>query len=160
MSKNTVSNDARMSANAKQASQSVKTIQVAKNAQDFEKSCTNAQIHWKFTSSSSIWAEVVSKNTTKITSQRNKAQTAKLNEIIQWKSRRMIMLSKNFVNDINSTEGRNRINKRLKDEKIDVLITMIYLSRTENSIVFTMSEKNTANQLIQCRLDWPYDRIG
>jgi hypothetical protein len=72
----------------------------------------------------------------------------------------MIMLSKNFVNDINSTEGRNRINKRLKDEKIDVLITMIYLSRTENSIVFTMSEKNTANQLIQCRLDWPYDRIG
>jgi hypothetical protein len=34
-----------MSANAKQASQSVKTIQVAKNAQDFEKSCTNAQIH-------------------------------------------------------------------------------------------------------------------
>jgi hypothetical protein len=54
MSKNTVSNDARTSANLKQASQSVKTIQIAKNAQAFEKSRTNASINSTSTSSSSI----------------------------------------------------------------------------------------------------------
>jgi sulfatase maturation enzyme AslB (radical SAM superfamily) len=31
---------------------------------------------------------------------------------------------------------------------------MINLSKTENNIVFTMFEKNTANQLIQCRSVW------
>jgi isochorismate hydrolase len=104
--------------------------------------------------SSSIWAEVVSKNIIKNTNQRNKAQIAKLNETLQWKSRRMIMFSKNFVNEINSSECRNRMNKRLKNEKVDILITMINLSRTKNSIVFTVLEKNTANQLIQCRSIW------
>jgi hypothetical protein len=37
------------------------------------------------------------------------------------------------------------MNKRLKDEKIDIVIIMINLSRTENNIVFTVSEKNTAS---------------
>jgi hypothetical protein len=46
------------------------------------------------------------------------------------------------------------MNKRLTDEKIDILITMINLSRTENNIVFTISKKNTANQLIQCQSIW------
>ncbi len=46
------------------------------------------------------------------------------------------------------------MNKRLRNEKIDILITMINLSRTENNIVFTVSKKNTANQLIQCQSIW------
>jgi hypothetical protein len=62
------------------------------------------------------------------------------------------MISKNFVNAINLIKCKNRMNKRLKDEKIDILITMINLSRTENNIVFTVSKKNTTNQLIQCQL--------
>jgi hypothetical protein len=66
----------------------------------------------------------------------------------------MIMFSKNSVNEINSSECTDRMNKRLKNEKIDILITMINLSRTKNNIVFTVSEKNTANQLIQCRSIW------
>jgi hypothetical protein len=114
------------------------------------KSHTNNRTNLTTTSSSSIWAKVISKNTTKIA----KAQTAKLKKTIQWKSRRIIMFSKKSVNAINSTECRNRINKRLKDEKIDILITMINLSRTENNIVFTVSKKNTASQLIQCRSIW------
>jgi patatin-like phospholipase/acyl hydrolase len=57
----------------------------------------------------------------------------------------MIMFSKNFVNAINSIECRDKMNKRLKDEKIDILITMINLSRTKNNIVFTVSTKNTAS---------------
>jgi mRNA-degrading endonuclease YafQ of YafQ-DinJ toxin-antitoxin module len=102
----------------------------------------------------STWAKVISKNFTKIANQKIKAQTTKLNETIQWKSRQMIMFSKNFVNEINSSECRDRMNKRLKDEKIDILITMINLSRTENNIIFIISKKNIANQLIQCRSIW------
>jgi hypothetical protein len=64
------------------------------------------------------------------------------------------MFSKNFVNEINSSECRDRMNKKLKDAKVDILITMINLSRTKNNIVFTVSKKNTANQLIQCRSIW------
>jgi hypothetical protein len=103
---------------------------------------------------SSTWAKIVSKNTTKITNQKIKTQTTKLNETVQWKSRRMIMFSINFVNEINSSDCRDRMNKRLKNEKIDILITMINLSRTENSIVFTVFEKNTTNQLIKCKSIW------
>jgi hypothetical protein len=66
----------------------------------------------------------------------------------------MIMFSKNLVNEINSIECRDRMNERLKNEKIDILITMINLSRTKNNIVFIVSKKNTANQLIQCRSIW------
>ncbi len=132
---------------SKETSQASRKILTAKKSQTSSKSQTNNQTS---SSSSFIWAKVVSKNTTKIV----KAQTAKLNETIQWKSRRMIMFSKNFVNAINSTECRNRMNKRLKDEKIDILITMINLSRTRNSIVFIVSKKNIANQLIQCRSVW------
>jgi hypothetical protein len=66
-------------------------------------------------SSSSIWAKVVSKNTTKIMNQKIRSQTIKLNETIQWKSRRMILFSKNFVDEINSIDCKDRINKKLKD---------------------------------------------
>jgi hypothetical protein len=105
-------------------------------------------------SSSFIWAKVMNKNITKIMNQKIRSQTVKLNETIQWKCRRMILFSKNFIDEINSTECRDRINKRLKDQKIDILVTMINLSRTENSVIFTVSKKNTANQLIQCRSVW------
>jgi hypothetical protein len=74
-----------------------------------------------------------------------------LNEIIQWNNRRMIMFSKS---SINSSECRDKMNKRLKNEKIDILITMISLLKTENIIVFTVSKKNTVNQLIQCQSIW------
>jgi hypothetical protein len=85
------------------------------------------------------------KNITKITNQKIKAQTTKLNETIQWKSRKMIMFSKNLINKINSSDCKNKMNKRLKNEEIDILITMINLSKTENNIVFTVSKKNTTN---------------
>jgi hypothetical protein len=135
--------------NSKETFHVSKTL-IKEKSQASQKAHTNDQTNSTSLSSSSIWAKVVSKNTTKIA----KAQTAKLNETIQWKSRRMIMFSKNFVNAINSTECRDRMNKRLKDEKIDILITMIKLSKTENNIVFIVSKKNTANQLIQCRSVW------
>jgi hypothetical protein len=64
------------------------------------------------------------------------------------------MFSKNFVNEINSTECEDKMNERLKNQKIDILITMINLSRTRNNIVFIVSKKNIANQLIQCRSIW------
>jgi hypothetical protein len=122
------------------------------NSQFSEKIILNAEK--ASTSSTSTWAEVISKNTTKNANQKIKAQTAKLNETIQWKSRRMIMFSRNFVDEINSIDCRDRMNKRLKNEKIDILITMINLSKTKNSIVFTVAKKNTTNQLIKCRSVW------
>jgi hypothetical protein len=97
---------------------------------------------------------VISKNIIKMTNQKIKAQTTKLNETIHWKSRRMIMFSKNAVNEINSTEYKDKMNQKLRDEKINILITMINLSQIRNSIVFTIFEKNIANQLIQCRSVW------
>jgi hypothetical protein len=124
---------------------------IAKRSQASEKSRADVEAN---STTSFIWAEVISKNITKIANQKIKAQATKLNETIQWKSRRMIMFSINFVNEINSSDCRDRMNKRLKDEKIDILITMINLFRTKNSIVFTVSEKNTANQLIKCKSVW------
>jgi hypothetical protein len=64
------------------------------------------------------------------------------------------MFSENLVTKINSLECRDKINKKLQDAKIDILIISINLSRITNSIIFTVSEKNTADQLIQCWLIW------
>jgi uncharacterized membrane-anchored protein YitT (DUF2179 family) len=53
---------------------------IAKRAQTSEKSRTNAETN--STTSSFIWAKVVSKNITKVANQRIKAQAIKLNETI------------------------------------------------------------------------------
>ncbi len=136
------------------AKSQLKLNEEIQQVQSSEKSQTNDECSL---STSSFWAEVVSKNTIKTiktANQKIKTQTAKLNETIQWKSRRMIMFSKTSVTEINSSECRDKMNKRLQDAKIDILITLINLSRTGNSIVFTVSEKNTADQLIKCRSIW------
>jgi hypothetical protein len=64
------------------------------------------------------------------------------------------MIFKDSVNDINSIECRDRMNNKLQSEKSDILITMVNLSRSKNSIIFTVSEKHIAEQLIQCRSIW------
>ncbi len=43
----------------------------------------------------------------------------------------MIMFSKNFVNEINFSDDKDKINKRLKDEKVDILITMCQNDESE-----------------------------
>jgi hypothetical protein len=137
---NSVLNPAKFS-NSNKTSQALRKILIAKTSQMSSKFHTNNRTNLTSSSSFFIWAKIINKNITKIA----KAQTTKLNETIQWKNRRMIMLSKNFVNVINLIKCKDKMNKRLKKEKIDILITMINLSRTENNIVFTISKKNIAN---------------
>ncbi len=112
--------------NSKETSQASRKILTTRTSQTSSKSYTNNHTNLTSSSSSFIWAKVVNKNTTKVA----KAQTAKLNETIQWKSRHMIVFSKNFVNAINSTESRDRMNKRIRNKKNDILITIINSLRT------------------------------
>jgi hypothetical protein len=140
-SKKSVSINAKTQSDAKKTSQTSRKFQTARKNSASEKARTNESTNLTFSSSSFIWAKVMNKNITKIMKQKIKSQIIKLNETIQWKSRKMFLFSKNFVDEINSIKCRNKINKWLKNQKIDILITMINLSRIENNVIFTVSKK-------------------
>ena len=64
----------------------------------------------------------------------------------------MIARSKNRISIINSIEYRNKVNDALKlPKKCDVLIQTVQLSRTEQHIVFTITENINVEKLIEYR---------
>jgi hypothetical protein len=108
--KNISTNTAKAQSNSNSKKiETVRKSQTIRKSQSSEKCRATTESHTSTTSST--WAEVVSKNIIKFTNQKIKAQSAKLNETIQWKSRRMIMFPKNSVLEINSTECRDRKNE-------------------------------------------------
>ena len=59
-------------------------------------------------------------------------------------------MKKSKTNQIDCMEYRNKMNNALKKSNIhDILIITAEMSKTKNSIIFTVTKKNTANQLIQ-----------
>ena len=53
---------------------------------------------------------------------------------------------------------RNKMNNALKKVNIhDVLVIAAEMSKTKHFIIFTVAEKNTANQLIKQRTAWEKD---
>ena len=124
-----------------QISQNVNTISLISR----QKSNTNR-------SSSTSWAQVVSRNTTKNVKMQEKKKSAKIAKSDAWLSKRMIARSKNPISNINSNEYRNKINDALKlHKKSDVLVQTVQLSRTEQHIVFTTTENINAEKLIEYR---------
>ena len=64
----------------------------------------------------------------------------------------MIARSKHQISNINSMNYRNKINDALKlHKKSNVLIQTVQLSRTEQHIVFTITEDISAERLIEYR---------
>ena len=62
----------------------------------------------------------------------------------------MIMISIASINQINCINYRNKMNNAFKKINIhDVLIVAAEMSKIKHFIIFTMIEKNTANQLIE-----------
>ena len=79
----------------------------------------------------------------------------KIDEKTAWKNRWLIMISKTSINQIDCMKYQNKMNNAFKNVNIhDVLIITTELSQTKNFIIFTMIEKNTANQLINHRKIW------
>ena len=67
----------------------------------------------------------------------------------------MIMISTAPINQINCMKYRNKMNNVFKKINIhDVLIIAAEMSKTKHFIIFTVVEKNTANQLIENRATW------
>ena len=67
----------------------------------------------------------------------------------------MIMILTASINQINCMKYRNKINNIFKKINIhDVLVIAAEMSKTKHSIIFTVVEKNTANQLIQNQIAW------
>ena len=70
----------------------------------------------------------------------------------------MIMISTAPINQINCMEYRNKMNNALKKANIhDVLVIAAEMSKIKHFIIFTVAEKNTANQLIENRVTWEKD---
>ena len=62
----------------------------------------------------------------------------------------MIMISTASINQINCMKYRNKMNNVFKKTNIhDVLIIAAEMSKIKHFIIFTVIEKNIANQLIQ-----------
>ena len=79
----------------------------------------------------------------------------KIDEETAWKNRRMIMISTASINQINCMKYRNKINNIFKKINIhDILIIGAEMFKTKHFIIFTMIEKNTANQLVENRIIW------
>ena len=79
----------------------------------------------------------------------------KIDEKTAWKNRRMIMISTASINQINCMKYRNKMNNVFKKINIyDVLIITAEMFKIKHFIIFTVIEKNTANQLIQNRIAW------
>ena len=67
----------------------------------------------------------------------------------------MIMISTTSINQINCMNYRNKMNNVFKKINIhDVLIIAVEMFKIKHFIIFTMIEKNTANQLIENRVTW------
>ena len=67
----------------------------------------------------------------------------------------MIMISTAPINQINCMKYRNKMNNVFKKANIhDVLVIAAEMSKIKHFIIFTVAEKNTANQLIQNRTAW------
>ena len=65
----------------------------------------------------------------------------------------MIMIPTAPINQINCMKYRNKMNNALKKANIhDVLVIAAEMSKTKHFIIFTVAEKNTANQLIENRV--------
>ena len=64
----------------------------------------------------------------------------------------MIMISTASISQIDCMKYRNKMNNVFKKVNIhDVLIIAAEMSKIKHSIIFTMIEKNIANQLIKQR---------
>ena len=62
------------------------------------------------------------------------------------------MISTASISQIDCMKYRNKMNNALKKVNIhDVLVIAAEMSKTKHSIIFTMAEKNIANQLIKQR---------
>ena len=78
------------------------------------------------------------------------AKKAKIDEKTAWKNRRMIMISTTPISQINCMKYRNKMNIAFKKVNIcDVLVVAADLFKIKNSAIFTITEKNTASQLIK-----------
>ena len=70
----------------------------------------------------------------------------------------MIMISTASINQINCMKYRNKMNNAFKKINIhDVLVIAAKMSKIKHFIIFTMIEKNIANQLIENRATWKKD---
>ena len=70
----------------------------------------------------------------------------------------MIMISTTPINQINCMKYPNKINNVFKKINIhDVLVITAELFKTKNFIIFTVTKKNTANQLINHQNAWKKD---
>ena len=70
----------------------------------------------------------------------------------------MIMIPIAPINQINCMKYRNKMNNALKKANIhDVLVIAAEMSKTKHFIIFTVAEKNIANQLIENRITWKKD---
>ena len=64
----------------------------------------------------------------------------------------MIMIPTAPINQINCMKYQNKMNNALKKANIhDVLVIAAEMSKIKHFIIFTMAEKNIANQLIENR---------
>ena len=65
------------------------------------------------------------------------------------------MIFQFITNSIDCMEYRDKMNNALKKANIhNILIIAAGLSKTKNSIIFTVDENNTADQLIEKRTAW------
>ena len=109
----------------------------------------------KNVSSSTSWAQVVSRNTTKSAKINEKKDFAKSAKSDAWLSRRIIARPKNQISTINAVEYRNKINDALKlHKKGDMLVQTVQLSRTGQHIVFTTTENSNAQEFVEYRKTW------
>ena len=107
---------------------------------------------------SKSWTQVVNRETVKKIQKINMIdmiKKVKIDEKTAWKNRRMIMISTTSINQINCMKYRNKMNNVFKKINIhDVLIIAAEMFKIKHFIIFTMIEKNIANQLIKNGIAW------
>ena len=110
------------------------------------------------TTNSKSWTQIVNWNTVKKIQKINlidMIKKIKIDEKTIWKNRQMIMISTISINQINCMKYQNKMNNVFKKINIhDVLIIAAEMSKIKYFIIFTMIEKNIANQLIQNQIAW------
>ena len=79
----------------------------------------------------------------------------KINKKTTWKNRQMIMISTASINQIDCMKYWNKINNVFKKVNIhNVLIIAANMFKIKIFIIFTIIEKNIANQLIKHQIAW------
>ena len=72
------------------------------------------------------------------------------------KSRRLIIILKVHIGDIDSLLLRNQINSLFKDAKLTIVVNTIEKSKTGRKIVMTTSPENTAEDLLNTKSIWEH----